>query len=440
MQRSRDFGASPRQSLSLVVVGIGEQSCERWHGMLSGVFEVIEVGPHAYSGLAEAATRGPIAHRFLCNNRSPARRLNIGISLASGDWIVAIFGDEPLAAGWAHRLSELLSASAACVHLIRSISGPCLPLIAVRRAAFAYGAVDERFSAQRLTLIHWLHCVFGNKHHHSAPCEAVAESYCDWLGAGMPCVDHPISGLIALWDRLTVDERIALLEQALSARGVIRADLDSLLARVRSDAAHENGSPYRANESYDPRRFWESNTIDYVKWEAYQPDEPEIVRVVEQIAPVRVLELGCGVGRNARYFASARAYSGIEISMNLLARAVERLPPNSANLVCGDITRLCFASGSFDLVFSDSTVQHVATEHIDACVAEIVRVSARHICLIEFTEETDANAAWFDQVHMFRHDYARLFAPYCRIVLREQTGFNVQPAKKEVLLFEKMVA
>jgi ubiquinone/menaquinone biosynthesis C-methylase UbiE len=106
-------------------------------------------------------------------------------------------------------------------------------------------------------------------------------------------------------------------------------------------------------------------------------------------------------------------------------------------LVCGDAVRLPFADEAFDLVFAVSTIQHVTPRWIDTCIADIARVSRRYIGLIEFTEELPGNDTWFRQSHMFRHDYVSLMAPYANLRYRAATGLQIQPAMKEVFLFEK---
>jgi SAM-dependent methyltransferase len=188
---------------------------------------------------------------------------------------------------------------------------------------------------------------------------------------------------------------------------------------------------------YSAQEFWEAGGRGWVKWEAFQPDEAEIYAIVERVRPRRVLELGCGGGRNARYFSHAERYAGLDISMRLLERGRDRQEANGIGLVCGDATRLPFTSDAFDLVFAVSTLQHVPPDRIAAAVDDIIRVSRRHVCLIEFTAELPEGGAWFAQPHMFRHDYASLFAPHAELRLRRPTALQIQPAVKEAFLFEQ---
>ncbi len=354
---------------------------------LAGAREVILVGAPEAS-LARLDRRTPF--RRVCSRAPGGQRANVGISLASGDWVVVLTGAERLARDWLDGLAAALSRGTACAHSMLP-RGDGLPLVAVWRPAFAYGSVDGRIDNASQALAQWLTEIFPRHRHRILSREGIEERPADWLEAGAPTSNAPPDG-----------------------------DLRPL----------SNG------RAYDPRDFWEAGGSGWVKWEAFQPDETEIRAVAEFTQPGRVLEIGCGGGRNARYFAGAECYAGVDISTSLLARARDRQEPNGIGLVCGDAARLPFADRSFDLVFAVSTIQHVVPAKIARCVDDIVRVARRYVCLIEFTEDLPGGD-WFAQPHMFRHDYARLLAPHADLLQRRPTTLQIQPAVKEMFLFEK---
>ena len=362
----------------------------------------------------------------------------MGISFSSSEWIAISFADENVSQGWLPALRDLLAKSDQCVHLIKSAGAPSIPLVVVRRKAFIYGAIDERFSAYRLAALHWVYWIYSQAKNRVLPFEGVVEHRCSWLkGTGWPSIEGSIVGLVELWNYLGPQEQVALLEQVISLPPETQhLHLQQLLNETRKRPA-SGSDPYRNGSGYNAREFWEVNTAGYVKWEVYQPDEPEIIALVERMTPHCVLELGCGVGRNARYFASADSYVGIDLSLNLLKRAVERQQTNSLGILRSDVSALSFADATFDLVFADSTIQHVPPRAIEQCIEEMLRVSARYIALIEYTRELNEKGTWFKQVHMFAHDYVRLLTPHARLLWRAETSLRVHPAKKEVFLFEK---
>ena len=424
-------------SISLVFVADDRGSFPIKNLHLDFFLEVFEVSSNSASALRAVSVKQDILYKKFVKTKGLARALNLAVSFASSEWILFIYGDTGIDAGNLPDFRDRISDEKYCVKIFRSPSGGLAPVTAIRRKAFIYGAFDERFKCQRLTVLHWVYKIFPRPKGRYAPCEGVDELYCEWVSVDRAAVEHPVAALVELWSYLTVQERAILLQQALAESKTIREDFRHLLDLELKKLSRKELDPYRCGK-YDPKRFWEENTEDYVKWEVYQPDEPEILDMINRISAERVLELGCGAGRNARYFSDALFYIGMDLSMNLLGRALDRQSENSVGLVCADATALCFKDASFDFVFADSTIQHIEPDKINQCVYDIVRVSAKYICLIEFTDEVEENGTWFQQIHMFRHDYEQLFGRYCKVLFKKIVDFSVQPAVKKLFLFEKI--
>lgn len=86
----------------------------------------------------------------------------------------------------------------------------------------------------------------------------------------------------------------------------------------------------------------------------------------------RILDLGCGSGRDLRYFAQ-RVFRviGIDYSPRLveLARAYSKQP-----VVVGDFSSLPFEDNSFDAVWSIGSLLHVPRSSISSVLSEVRRV------------------------------------------------------------------
>ena len=363
---------------------------------LGETLEHVVVTPEA--GLRIPSLKG---ERQLRSSALPSRRLNLAISLASGEWVVPITGDVELGANWLDDLEQQLSANnEACVLILQDVDGGVL--FAIRRRAFAYGALDERLSDAHIALFDWAERIFPLPTYRNIGYEGV--------------VHLPMSGLRCLTSPAVVT--------------AVETGNDRLETRMPT--------PTQPEVEYEPGHFWDQGTADYVKWEVFQPDEPEIEEVLRLTQPGRVLELGCGAGRNIRYFSGCEQYVGIDIANNLLRRAGDRVEENALGLVRGDVVRLPFASAMFDLVFSTSTVQHVVPGRINECIEDMLRVSARYVCLIEFVDELPEYPGWFQNIHMFKHDYVALMQGRARLLQKGATGLQIQPAVKEYFLFEKI--
>lgn len=357
-------------------------------------FERIVVTPDANSD-----TSPKMGERRLRSTAPPARRLNLSISLASGEWVVPVTGDVEPCADWVPMLErELTANSTACVLILQGEGDSVL--FAIRRRAFAYGAVDERLHDAQAALFDWMQRIFPSHKYRTIGCEGI---------------------------------------QHIQMPGFLRLASPDIATTGASDARlSSQAAPVTLVEKYEPKHFWSQATSDYVKWEVFQPDEPEIEEVLRLTRPKRVLELGCGAGRNIRYFAGCEQYVGIDIAGNLLRRASDRVEANALGLLRGDVVQLPLAPATFDLVFSTSTIQHVIPERIEECIADILRVSARYVCLIEFVDELPEHPGWFQNIHMFKHDYAGLMQGRARLLHRRTTGLQIQPAVKECFLFEKI--
>lgn len=74
----------------------------------------------------------------------------------------------------------------------------------------------------------------------------------------------------------------------------------------------------------------------------------------------RVLDIGCGNGRNSRWFAEQHAsVEGIDISASLLDPVRDRMPP-TVELREADIIRDSSPDGQFDVVYDSGCFHHIA--------------------------------------------------------------------------------
>jgi len=427
---------SPQQNASITLLVVPNVTLATSSKIFTeGADEVIEVGVDGVP-LLNQKSLDQAGYRYIKAGESGlAHAFNLGISFGTSEWIILSFGDECVTHGWIDSLRNvLLEQESGCIHMFLSEFGSKIPLVVVKRSSFVYGPLDESFPCPRLSLLHWIFRLFPRPKHRILKNETISQHNCDFIESGTtPLTEAPLAALLDLWHEMDPQLRCTLLDQALAKPDDNLQSLAVLNDSLRKVQHKEN--PYRA--AYNPKQFWENNSPNYIRWEIYQPDEPEILTLMNKVSPYSILELGCGAGRNTRYFSTSKQYVGIDISMNLLSRAVERQEENSLGILCGDITELPFVDASFDLVFADSTVQHIVPEKIEKCISDIVRISAEYICVIEYTEEESNNGDWFQQTHMFAHDYRQLFKVSCDLVWHTEIALHVHPAHKEVFLFKK---
>lgn len=84
-----------------------------------------------------------------------------------------------------------------------------------------------------------------------------------------------------------------------------------------------------------------------------------VMRYAKPYPGMRVLELGCGVGANARFFRESRCdYRAVEGSESAVAHMRARLPELGPRVLCADFTETFGFDGLFDLIVDRSSVTH----------------------------------------------------------------------------------
>jgi len=137
----------------------------------------------------------------------------------------------------------------------------------------------------------------------------------------------------------------------------------------------------RRGPAADDRTWVETYDDSWRHWT--QPDlSPEDIGRILQLLPrgCAVLDAGCGDGHLLEHLeeiASMRA--GVDLSREGLHRARGRLGAD-VHLVQAFLESLPFADGSFDVVVSAHTLEHV--RGFDRAVAELVRVARKRVILL----------------------------------------------------------
>ncbi|HUJ59417.1 MAG TPA: pseudaminic acid biosynthesis-associated methylase [Kofleriaceae bacterium] len=155
-------------------------------------------------------------------------------------------------------------------------------------------------------------------------------------------------------------------------------------------------------------------------------DKPERVeswrRVLGEIAPARVLEVGCNIGWNLVYLSrlGVPELYGIEPQADAVARARSRNP--AFGVLQGTAFDLPFRDGYFDLAFTSGVLIHIAPDTIDAALDELHRVSRRWIVAIEYDHPSEQEIAYRGHAGaLWKRDHGALWMrrfPSLRLVRR----------------------
>ncbi|WP_265340988.1 class I SAM-dependent methyltransferase [Bacillus mycoides] len=114
-------------------------------------------------------------------------------------------------------------------------------------------------------------------------------------------------------------------------------------------------------------QFWDdfySNREKGIPFFANKPDE-NLVKYFEGklLNPGKVLELGCGPGRNAIYFAKKGCLvDAVDLSQESIQWATERAKEQNVNVnfICDNIFDLQIEEGAYDIVYDSGCLHHIA--------------------------------------------------------------------------------
>lgn len=149
-------------------------------------------------------------------------------------------------------------------------------------------------------------------------------------------------------------------------------------------------------------------------------------RLLEGLAPRRVLEVGCNVGWNLSYLAELgyEKLFGVEPQAYAVERARLRAP--SLDVVRGDAFDLPFRDGWFDLAFTSGVLIHIAPDALPAALAEIYRVSRRWIVAIEYDGPVEQEIRYRDHSRaLWKRNHGAIWQrqyPELRLVRRVELG------------------
>ena len=107
----------------------------------------------------------------------------------------------------------------------------------------------------------------------------------------------------------------------------------------------------------------------------------------------RILDLGCGTGRNLRLFDAESQVTGLELDLGLLAAARRRAPDLA--LVVGRAEDLPFRSGSFDTVVSSLVFCSVADPVRGLREAARILDSHGQLRMLEHVRSSHRFLGWF---------------------------------------------
>lgn len=150
-------------------------------------------------------------------------------------------------------------------------------------------------------------------------------------------------------------------------------------------------------------------------------------RVIRELRPRRVLEVGSNIGSNLQHIArhtAPRDVYGVDVNQTSLERL--RLSMPAINAVWARAQELPFRDSWFDLVFTVGVLIHQPGSTLQSVMKEIHRCSGRHILCAEYFAEQDEEVAYRgERGALFKRNYASIYLeafPDLQVVHEEHLG------------------
>jgi SAM-dependent methyltransferase len=168
-------------------------------------------------------------------------------------------------------------------------------------------------------------------------------------------------------------------------------DRDTLAAIVATTVAHYNDSA---------DSFW-LGTHDH----DVSQNREALLRHIDAVPPFRLLDLGCGPGRDLVAFRDAgHEVTGVDAAANFCAMARRHA---GCTVLQQDLLALALPTEHFDGVFANAVLFHVPTQEIPRVLADLHRTLKRRGVLFASNPRGDNREGWNGDRYGAYHDHRR---------------------------------
>lgn len=159
-------------------------------------------------------------------------------------------------------------------------------------------------------------------------------------------------------------------------------------------------------------------------------DEKYIDIFLQSLEGKKVLDVGCGNGRDCKYIAEKGfEINGIDLSVGMLKIAKERIPEGNFEVM--DMTNMTYPENSYDGIVSNCSLFHVPIEELPRTLANFKKILKPNGKLFLTLQEGNGESMIEEPYRPGVHIYMNYFSVDKILDLLEEHGFNIDYMTKE---------
>lgn len=178
---------------------------------------------------------------------------------------------------------------------------------------------------------------------------------------------------------------------------------------------------------YQPKKFWDKRAKTFMddEWQVRIHSQHHwAIKEIKKINPKRILEVGCGFGRNIKFLIGSgvdpKKIVGIDISSVMIKKARKYVKNKNVKLFIANASDLPFKNKEFDMVLVHGVFMHIKPQDINQSLDDVLRVTKKFVIVIE--QNYDGNEYTF--VHAYKSLFKKRNLKIVKYVYNKKIGLD----------------
>jgi ubiquinone/menaquinone biosynthesis C-methylase UbiE len=179
--------------------------------------------------------------------------------------------------------------------------------------------------------------------------------------------------------------------------------------------------------------WWEMRSKEFSTKRERSPESKIIEEIVEELKPIKILEVGSNFGRELKLFEGKYQLYGVDSNLTMVKNSRKFV---KGNFFQGVSTNLPFKDNEIDFVYTCGLLSHLDNEEYHKSLKELFRVSSKYVLLNEYLgTQTSKNSLENVKQFTWVRDYSNIISlnSSLKFITQKKCGTDLF----QTLLFEK---